>query len=507
MISTELEPLARTGGLGDVVESLSLALAELGLDVLVVTPRYGVTRLPLRTARWPERVPARWGWGPEDVRSLGVVELDPARFASGGVRRVCALDDAELFGAREGIYGDRRGAFDDNALRFAVMSRGALEVADRVWRGGPDVIHAHDWHAAFAVIYARLVMGERWARIPSVFTVHNLQFQGVLDEGWLDRLHLPRAAFRPEVLWHEGKINLLKGATALADRVTTVSPTYAREILGPEAGFGLDLHLRAHASKLVGIQNGIDLARWDPRTDGALAARFDERTAKTQRRRDKRALEEELGLEPGEGPLFGLVARLTWQKGLDLLLPLVPELVDRGARFALVGEGERTFEDELTWLAGAHPGRVAARIAFDPALSRRVYAGSDFFLVPSRFEPCGLTQMYAMRYGAVPIVTDVGGLHDTVEPIVGGRSTETGTGVVAPRAAPDAIHAACLAAMRLHADGRGLERAVARAMIRAGAFGWQESAAKYRGLYERLSAARLIPDAIPDATRGPPRGA
>ncbi|MBX3198040.1 MAG: glycogen synthase [Labilithrix sp.] len=498
MISTELEPLARTGGLGDVVEALSLALAELGLDVLVVTPRYGVTRLPLHTTRWPARVPARWGWGPDDVRSLGVVELDPVRFGSGGVRRVCALDDAELFGGRSGIYGDRLGTYDDNALRFAVMSRGALSVAARVWTDGPEVIHAHDWHASFAVLYARLVMGERWARIPSVFTVHNLEFQGVLDEVWLDRLHLPRAAYRPEVLWHEGAINLLKGATALADRVTTVSPTYAREILGAEAGFGLDLHLRAHAEKLVGIQNGIDLARWDPQTDGAIAARFDERTAKARRPIDKRALEEELGLEPGEGPLFGLVARLTWQKGLDLLLPLVPELVHRGARFALVGEGERSFEDELSWLAGAHPGRVAARIAFDPALSRRVYAGSDFFLVPSRFEPCGLTQMYAMRYGAVPIVTDVGGLHDTVEPFVGGGSTETGTGIVAPRVAPDAIHAACLAAMRLHADGRGLDRAVTRAMRRASAFGWQESAARYRQLYEHVCAVRLARH----ATRG-----
>ncbi|MBX3208253.1 MAG: glycogen synthase [Labilithrix sp.] len=494
MISAELESLARTGGLGDVVEALSLALAELGLDVLVVTPLYGVTRLPSLTTRWPERVTARWGWGPSDVRRLGIVETEPVRFSSGGVRRVALLDDPELFG-RDGIYGDRRGPFDDNALRFAVMSRGGLEVAERVWPGGPDVIHAHDWHATFAVLYARLVMGPRWARIPSVLTVHNLQFQGVLDESWLDRLHLPRAAYRPEVLWHEGRVNLMKGATAHADRITTVSPTYAREILGAEEGCGLALHLRAHADKLVGILNGIDLARWDPRTDGAIAARFDEHTAKAQRPVDKLALEKELGLDPRAGPLFGLVARLSWQKGLDLLLPLLPELVNRGARFAVVGEGDRGFEEQLAYLAGAHPGRIAARIAFDPALARRVYAGSDFFLVPSRFEPCGLTQMYAMRYGAIPVVTDVGGLHDTVDPIVGARATETGTGIVAARVATDAVHAACLAAMRLHADGRPLERAVVRAMKRAGAFGWTDPAAKYRRSYEGLVARRRAPAA------------
>lgn len=499
MISSEVESLARTGGLGDVVEALSLALAEIGLEVLVVTPRYGVTRMPAQVTRWPEQVEARWGWGPDDVRQLRVLELEPVRFPSGGERRVCLLDDPGLYG-RAGIYGDRYGAFGDNALRFAVMSRGGLEVAARVWPGGPDIIHAHDWHATFAVLYARLVMGRRWAHTPSVFTIHNLQFQGVLDEGALDRLHLPREAFRPEYLWHEGQVNLMKGATGHADRITTVSPTYAREILRPEGGFGLDLHLRAHAEKLVGILNGIDLARWDPRTDPTIAARYDETTAKEQRSVDKAALAKELGIDAPDarheregrsgGPIFGIVSRLSWQKGIDLLLPLIPELVNRGARFAIVGEGDRHLEDQLTHLARRHPGRVGVRIAFDAALSRRVYAGSDFFVIPSRFEPCGLTQMYAMRYGSIPIVTDVGGLHDTVEPIatVAARAREeTGTGIVAARAALEPLHDACLAALRLYDDTRALDRAVLRAMDRANAFGWTGSAAAYRSLYEELA--------------------
>ncbi len=497
MISSEVESLARTGGLGDVVEALSLALAEIGLEVVVVTPRYGVTRMPARTTRWPELVEARWGWGPGDVRMLRVLEVDPVRFPSGGERRICLLEDDGLYG-RAGIYSDQYGAFGDNALRFAVMSRGGLEIAARIWPGGPDVIHAHDWHATFAVLYARLVMGPRWAHTPSVFTIHNLQFQGVLDEGSLDRLHLPREAFRPEYLWHEGQVNLMKGATAHADRITTVSPTYAREILTPEGGFGLDLHLRAHAQKLVGIVNGIDLARWNPRTDPTLAARYDESTAKEQRASDKGALVKELGLdvlphdrEGRGGPLFGIVSRLSWQKGIDLLVPLIPELVDRGARFAIVGQGDRHLEEQLMYLAASHPGRVGVRIAFDAALSRRVYAGSDFFVIPSRFEPCGLTQMYAMRYGSIPVVTDVGGLHDTVEPIVSGAriapAAETGTGIIARRAAIEPLHDACHAALRLYADAPALGRAIVRAMNRSNAFSWSASADAYRALYMDLA--------------------
>jgi len=489
MISAEVESLARTGGLGDVVESLSLALAELGLDVLVVTPLYGVTRVPNVTSRWPDPVEARWGWGPEDVVSLGIVELQPVRFASGGVRRVCLLDESALFG-RSGIYGDAHGTFGDNALRFAVMSRGALEVAERVWPGGPDVIHAHDWHATFAVLYARLVMGEQWASTPSVLTIHNLQFQGVLDERDVDRLHLPREAVRPEVLWHEGHINLMKGATAHADRLTTVSPTYAREILGPEAGFGLDEHLLAHAAKLVGILNGIDLVRWDPRTDSAIVARFDEQSASTQRLVNKAALATELGLEAGDGPLFGLVARLSWQKGIDLVVPILPELVARGARVVVVGQGDAEYETQLLYLARSYRGRIGVRIAFDPALARRIYAGVDFFLAPSRFEPCGLTQMYAMRYGALPIVTDVGGLHDTVVPIQWGADRETGTGFVTSRVSVDALFDACLAAMRIGADRATLERASIRAMRHSTRFGWPSSAASYRVLFESVVPAR-----------------
>jgi starch synthase len=480
MISSEVESLARTGGLGDVVEALSLALAERGADVLVVTPLYGVTRLPRVTSRWPDRVGIRFGWGPHDVRHARVVELEVARFASGGRRRVCLIDDPQLY-ARAGIYGDGSGAFADNALRFAVMSRGGLEIAARVWDGGPDVIHAHDWHATFAVIYARLVMGERWAKTPIVLTVHNLQFQGVLPEDALDRLHLPRAAYRAEILHHHGHVNLMKGATALADRITTVSPTYAREILTPEHGFGLDQHLRAHAHRLAGILNGID-ARFDPRTDEALACRYDVTTLERGRAECKRALAAEVGLGDGEGPLFGCVTRLAWQKGIDLLVPLFGAIVARGGRVLIVGQGDAELEGALVWAADRFRGRVVVRLAFDPPLSRRVYAGVDFLFVPSRFEPCGLTQMYAMRYGAVPIVTDVGGLHDTVTPI--DAAGEHGVGFVAAEPSVEALDVATQAAFALYEDRAALMKARVRGMTKD--FSWDGPAHEYEALYSRL---------------------
>jgi starch synthase len=485
LISSEVESLARTGGLGDVVDALSLALAEKGAHVLVVTPLYGVTRLPRTTNRWPGTVGIRHGWAPSEIRHAGVVELETSRFATGGSRRVCLVDDPPLF-ERNGIYGDQYGAFGDNELRFAVMSRGALEIAARAWDGGPDLVHAHDWHASFAVLYARLVMGAEWAKKPIVFTVHNLAFQGVLDEGSLDRLHLPRDAYRPEILWHQGNVNLMKGATALADRITTVSPTYAREILTPTAGFGLDLHFQAHSGRLVGIINGID-ARFDPKTDTALAYRYDVHSAEEGRAECKAALAAEVGLDAGDGPMFGCVTRLTWQKGIDLLVPLLGEIVQRGGRVVAVGQGDSDIEASLQIAAERFRGRVAVRLAFDPPLSRRVYSGSDYFFVPSRFEPCGLTQMYAMRYGAIPIVTDVGGLHDTVEPLDINR--DRGTGFVAPHAEFGALRTACLAAFDLYRDPAVLARACARAMMKD--FSWDGPASEYAALYSTLIGGTL----------------
>jgi starch synthase len=303
----------------------------------------------------------------------------------------------------------------------------------------------------------------------------------------------------PEVLLHDGQVNLMKGATALAEHITTVSPTYAREIQTPEGGFGLDEHLRAHASKLVGIVNGIDTERFDPAKDMSLGFRFDAATAELGRPPCKRALIDELGLGSlgaQDGPLFATVSRLTSQKGIDLFLPLVDELVAEGARIVLVGLGEPELEADLLAAQARHPQAVAARVTFDAALSRRVYAGADFFVVPSRSEPCGLTQLYAMRYGALPIVTDVGGLRDTVTPIHPARPApadaatevgevgEVGTGFVAERPETAALRDACLAALALYRDAGRMAQARARAMTKD--VSWGAPAQAYRDVYREL---------------------
>lgn len=488
MISSECETLARTGGLGDVTLQLSRALAALGHHALIVTPLYGVTRLPRPTSTWDEPVPVRVGWGPADVRRVRVVELERERTPSGGTLRIALVDDPGLFGGRAGIYGDARGTFGDNEYRFAVLSRAGLEIGARAWlaEGGrePDVIHAHDWHAAFAVVQGKRTMGDAWRRRPFVLSIHNLAYQGVFGADLLDPLGIPREIFHPMCLEQMGAASALKAAIALADAITTVSPTYAREITTPAGGFGLDGHLRGHAHRLVGIANGIEIDRYDPRTDAAIACTYDERTASVGKARCKDALAAELGLAPGGGPLVSAVSRLVWQKGIDLLLACAPRLVERGARVAIVGQGEAALEDEVRALAARYPGRVAARIRFDEGLARRVYSASDFVAVPSRFEPCGLVQLYAMRYGAVPIVTPVGGLADTVTVIDAGRATGTGLFASAPSRA--ALAEALERAAALHASGAALAAARARAMTCD--VGWAGPAARYVEVYERAAA-------------------
>jgi len=310
MVSSEVESLARTGGLGDVVEALSSALARQGVHVLVVTPLYGVTRLPRTTTRWDGSVQVRTGWGAGDVRYAGVVEIPTAHE---GRLRTCLLDDPGLF-ARAGIYGDAQGTFGDNELRFAALSRGALEIAARAWGTLPDVIHAHDWHAALAIIYARLTMGDAWGRVASVFTIHNLGFQGVLGFEALDRLAIPRESFYSGAVCHQGAVNLVKGAITYADRVTAVSPTYAWEIQTREGGFELDGHLRDNAERILGILNGIDTERFDPATDPHIAFRYDVATFLEGKRACKAALLAEVGLDEAgaaDAPLFSMVSRLT----------------------------------------------------------------------------------------------------------------------------------------------------------------------------------------------------
>ncbi|MBK6698033.1 MAG: glycogen synthase [Myxococcales bacterium] len=479
MVSAEVDTLARTGGLGDVSLGLSRALVHRGEDVALVTPLYGTTRVPAGARFWDDPIFPRVGWGPHDVRRSGVLEANVQ-----GVRVFMVAND-DLFGSRRGIYGDDHGTFGDNELRFAVMSAAALEIANSLWRGPADVLHAHDWHAALSILYARTRLGEAWARVPSILSIHNLAYQGVLAGRSLDRLGLPRALFHREALEQMGNVNLLKGACAVANRISTVSPTYAREILSEPMAFGLSSFLRARARKLVGIANGIDIDLWNPATDASLMHTFDADSAGEGKRASKAAFFQEVGLDNPAAPLFACVSRLTAQKGIDIALSVVPALVARGARVFFLGTGDDDLENGLRHVAARYPGRVAARLAFDDKFARRVYGAADFMLVPSRFEPCGLTQLYAMRYGAIPVVTDVGGLHDTVEPYDAVR--DTGVGFVARSPGSLDLLLACEEGLSAYRDSFGFPALVKRAMTRD--HSWTHAGALYQELlYGPLSA-------------------
>lgn len=474
MVSAEVETFARTGGLGDAVYGLSRALARAGHEVAVLTPLYGNTTVPGGGRWWYGTVPVHIGG---QTRDLGVYETSE-NVGKGTVRFLLLADDI-LYGSRRGIYGDDFGTFGDNDLRFAVMSKGALEVAWRLFEGRIDVVHSHDWHAALVPIYARGAMGDAFARLRQVFTIHNLSYQGILGLEAVGRLGIPHHFVNGGAVEHFGDLNLLKGAVALSDRVTAVSPTYAREIQSPEGGFGLDGFLRGQRGKIRGIVNGIDLPRADPMTDPALAERYGISTMAKGRAANKAAIERELGLDDDGGPIFGIVSRLTAQKGIDLLLPDIPAMVDEGARFAMVGTGEPWLEQRMREMAWRFPGRVAARIAFDRELAQRMYAGADFIVVPSRFEPCGLTQLYAMRYGAIPVVSGVGGLKDTVEPT--NLARQTGTGFVAPRADTWDLLIALEDALTAYRAPKAMHALRERAMKKV--FSWDDSARDYLQLY------------------------
>ena len=483
MVSSEVASLARTGGLGDVVEALSRTLAADGADVVVVTPRYGPSRVPPGGRWW--KTPVRAPLGVSPGRQMRVYEAALGE-GSGPRPRVCMLEDAPLFD-RDGIYGDARGGFADNALRFCAMSSGALGVAEQAWDGAlPDVVHAHDWHGAPAIVYAGRTRGETWASVPTVLTIHNLAYQGIAEAEEREPLGLPAEAWDRGWARHEGRVNLLKAGIESADRVTTVSETYAREIQDPHHGHGLDAHLRWHASKLSGIVNGIDTKAFDPRSDRAIARRYGEADAVSVRSACKAELVAELGLDAGDpAPLFGVVSRLEWLKGIDLFLAILPALVARGARIVVEGTGARPLEDALRTAADRWPGRVASRVVFDPALARRIFAGADFLVVPSREEPCGLTQMYAMRYGAIPVVTPVGGLLDTVLPADVAHAS--GTGFVAGGGDAISLLIACEDAIGIWRDPIAMEALVARTMARDSS--WPASARRYLELYASLAKA------------------
>ncbi|MFI5299004.1 MAG: glycogen synthase [Polyangiales bacterium] len=394
-VAAELAPFHKSGGLGDVLGGLPPALGRAGVDVRIVTGLYGEdTKLASiggrdKLRRWPVALDVSIGGNPIEAT------IWEAR-THGGEATTYFVEAPHL--SRGKLYGYR-----DDAYRFAILSKAAIKIACVLQRarriGAVAAIHAHDWHAALALWYARFFPETR--DVPTVFTIHNLAYQGQVEASSSPYLDIGWDAYH-SVFEHEGVCNLMKGALVLAWRVTTVSPTYAREIQTREHGMRLDGLLRWIDSKLVGLLNGIDEGAWDPAHDVALPARFsiDDLEGKEACRQ---ALRFELGLYP-EGdhvvPIVGAVSRLTHQKGIDQLCDVASMIAREGGQIIVLGTGERSVEERLHGLAVTHPGAVVFRRAFDERLAHRIYAGSDLFAMPSRFEPCGLTQLYAMRYGA-----------------------------------------------------------------------------------------------------------
>jgi starch synthase len=473
-VASEAWPLIKTGGLGDVVGALPAALARESVAVRTLIPGYPAVTAALASA--------------ESVLTFADLHGGGARLlaAHAGDLDVYVLDAPHLYARPGNPYVDADGnEWPDNAIRFAALSQCAAALARGAGNGfAPQIVHAHDWQAGLVPAYLQYGGAPRPR---TVMTIHNLAYQGTYPAELLPALGLPPHAWSIDGVEYHGRIGFLKAGLALADRVTTVSPTYATEIQTPELGMGLDGLLRTRSRVLTGILNGIDDTYWNPATDAHLAARYDARH-RSEREQNKAALQARFGLDPERDVLlFGVVSRLTWQKGLDLLLEALPALARAGGQLALVGSGDRPLENAFLDAARARPGHIGAIIAHDEALAHLVQGGADALLVPSRYEPCGLTQLCALRYGVLPVVAHVGGLADTVVDANDmALAAGAGTGIQFAPVTPEALGFAIGRTASLWRDRAVWRRIQARAM--ATDVSWARPAARYAKLYRDLLA-------------------
>ncbi len=480
-VTPECFPYVKTGGLADVSAALPAALRDLGVDVRLLLPGYTAVLDRLRVMRTARPLTGLPGL-PDDAPARLLVSVGEDELPVYAV-------DAPTFFARDGNpYQDGDGNdWPDNHLRFAALAKAAamigLEGDGRGWT--PDIVHGHDWQAGLMPAYLRFDAGHRRVDTGAVFTIHNLAFQGLFPGSTLPRLGLPADAWDLDGVEFWGQVGFLKAGISYADRITTVSPTYAAEIQGADLGFGLDGLLRHRTDRLTGILNGVDTRHWDPARDPFIEVPYtsDDLDAKPA---NKAGVRQAFGLdETAPGPLFAIVSRLTEQKGVDLLLANLPRLVGQGGQLAVLGTGGRTMEALLATAARDHPGRVGVRLAYDETLAHRVQAGADVILVPSRFEPCGLTQMYGLRYGTLPLVSRVGGLADTVadvteRDVLDGRAT----GFVFHPVTAEALGQALDRAFALWKRQDLWRRVQRNAMVRD--VGWAASARRYTALYQDL---------------------
>ncbi len=468
---SEAVPYAKTGGLADVAGALPKYLAARGADARLFMPLYREVRkkgLPL--AKVLDGVPM----------SLGGRDLEFSLWSrEGDGFRAYFVENDEAFD-RDALYGTPCGDYPDNGERFGFFANAALESMKRLGFA-PDILHGHDWQsaAAFAVLKHHGAADPFFAGTRSLFTIHNLAYQGLFDKGILAALGLPDSLFHMNGLEFFGKVNFLKAGILYSTAVSTVSPRYAREIQTPEFGCGLDGLLRSRAGVLHGIMNGVDYASWDPASDPLIPAPFSPADL-SGKKTCREGLLRTFGLTAGpDVPVIGMVSRLAGQKGLDIVCEALPALFELDVRLVILGTGDALIQDRLIEARKAAPSRLGLRIAFDDKVARTIYAGSDLFLIPSRYEPCGLTQMYSLRYGTIPVVRATGGLDDSIREF--DAAVRTGNGFKFEDATPEAMLGSIRKAMGAFRDRASWAALVRNAM--ADDFSWEKAAGEYLKLY------------------------
>ncbi|MDW4498949.1 glycogen synthase GlgA [Sulfitobacter sp. D35] len=475
-VASECAPFVKTGGLADVIGAVPKALGSIGAQVKVMLPAYPALAMHVASGT--------------EVGGFGDLFGGPARLvaAEADGLDLLLLDAPHLFDRPGNIYLDQNGKdWFDNHLRFGGLCFAAAQVAQHGaagWR--PDLVNAHDWQAGLVPAYLRQT---GVTPPPVVMTIHNIAFQGLFPQDVLEVLRLDRRLFTPDALEFYGQLGFLKSGLALCDAITTVSPTYARELLTPDFGMGLEGLLQERQKDLTGILNGIDVEIWNPETDPHLAKPYGLRSLKSKAA-NKTALRKRFGLEAAvAGPLFCVISRLTTQKGLDLLVDCLPDLVAEDAQLALLGSGEGWMEQAFAEAATRFPGRVGTIIGYDEPLSHLMQGGSDAILIPSRFEPCGLTQLYGLRYGTLPVVARTGGLADTViDANEAALTANCATGLQFAPATAERLRQAIVRTCALYRDQKTWAGMMRRAMRHP--VGWDGSAAAYAAVYDRLLPAR-----------------
>jgi starch synthase len=480
-VASEGLPFSKTGGLADVVEALPKALVALGHDVAVVLPRYRTTQIKnilIKSLTVPMGTSLRFPAIADGGRLAGV--------------QYFFVDDPQYFD-RDQLYGIGGRDYPDSAERFAEFSRASIELAKQIWL--PDVIHCHDWQSALVPVLLRTayIADPQLSAIPAVFTIHNMGYHGLFPRDVLARIALPDSLFRMDALEFFGHVNYLKGGLVFSDYLTTVSRKYAQEIQTTEYGHGLDGVVRTRADRLVGILNGVDYSVWNPEVDSLIAARYSAKdmSGKQVCKRDLLA-QFQLPEENLDRPLIGIVSRFADQKGFDLVAEVADEIMEENLAIVALGSGEPKYERMFRELSEQLPDKLAVKIAYDNTLAHKIEAGADIFLMPSRYEPCGLNQIYSLRYGTVPVVRATGGLDDTIEPF--DAASGRGTGFKFSEYTGAALMAALREALGAYADKASWRRLQANGMAKD--FSWNASALEYGRLYDVARKGRIRTAAV-----------